>query len=300
MNSFNDYEYINLKVENGNVKSRDFLRDNGISSRFLRASIDNKNIYLNKKPLLKNIRLNEGDIVSIKIPDEDYNASIEYRDINICYEDEDIIVLNKEPYMVTHTAKDDVEHTLLNYMCGYFEKNKINRKVRFVNRLDRDTSGLVIVAKNAFSHYKISEQFKGEIVKEYLALCQGNMKENEIVIEEAIGLSEDGIKREINSLGQYAKSVVTLIENMGDICLVKVRIFTGRTHQIRVHLKHIGLSILGDTLYSEKSELIGRQALHCYHMKFKSSREGKELDLYAPMPEDMQKIVDKLKHIEEM
>lgn len=279
-------DFLNFKVDK-KMNTNDFLRERGFSSRLIRKSIREKLIYLNGKNLQENKKLKLNNIISVKIPDELPNGLVEHMPLDILYEDEDIIAINKPPYMVTHTAKDDLSGTLLNYVCGYFDEISLKRKARFANRLDRDTSGIVIIAKSAYAHANISEQFERQITKRYLAIVQGILEKKEGLIEKPIARSDDGIKREVNYvLGKYSKTSYKVIREYDNMSLLDVQLFTGRTHQIRVHLKSIGHPIVGDSLYNCKSSFINRQALHCYYMQIKKVRTAENIEIYAKEPDD--------------
>lgn len=290
---FNKRDYLIFNVEeDNNEKIKDFLRRNLISQRMIRKAIKSNSIYLNGKATYKNDSLKRGDELSIKFEEEKLNGKRQFKDLDIIFENEDLIFINKEPFMVTHTAKDDIEDTLLNYMCDYFYRNGINRKVRFVNRLDRDTSGIVIIAKNSYAQNFLTREFKeNKVVKKYLAITEGIFEKKEGVIEEPIGLSSDGIKREVTSDGKYSKTAYRVIKEKNGLSFVELRLFTGRTHQIRVHLKAINHPIIGDSLYNKSSDLINRQALHSYYLKIKLPREEKYIEIKADLPEDFKKII---------
>ncbi|MGO3752308.1 MAG: RluA family pseudouridine synthase [Peptoniphilaceae bacterium] len=292
MNTLDSLNYISFDIEEERCKIREFLNKKNLSSRFIRSSIKNKNIYLNGRLAEKNLLLKTGDKLSIRFEDERSNAEIQYRHLDIIYEDQDILVINKEPGMVTHTAKDDVKDTLLNYVAGYFYKNNIRRKVRFVNRLDRDTSGIVIVAKNPLAHSKIQDQFQKTTDKHYIAIVDGYVNNEKGLIDKAIGLSSDGIRREVRKDGKQAKTEYEIVKRNQEFSVLKVKLITGRTHQIRVHLKDMGHPILGDTLYFKESKLINRQALHCYKMTILHPRSNEKIEFIASYPSDMSFIGD--------
>lgn len=291
-------EYFKFICKKNNVKLREYLKEEGISSRYYREVTKEAFIKVNDKITKNNKALKKGDEIFVKIPEEKYNASIEKGEIHVLYEDEDVIVVNKEPYMVTHTAKEDISNTLLNYACYYFKTKDLKRKVRFANRLDRDTSGIVIICKNAFAHFRISEQFsQDEVIKNYIAITEDNFKEKSGIIEEPIIRTDDGIKRAVSPEGKYCKTGYEVLKSNGKFAIVKLRLYTGRTHQIRVHLSHMGCSIIGDSLYGEESEFIERQALHSSHIEFLQPRSGEKIIVDAPLFQDMKKlkeIVDRL------
>lgn len=270
------------------TSQKEFMRDK-LSSRFIKSSIKSNNIFKNDVLSIRDTSLKKGDIIRVDFPDENPNGEVQHMDLDIVYEDRDILVINKPPNMVTHTSRGDMSNTLLNYTLGYFEEIGLKRKVRFVNRLDRDTSGLVIAAKNSFAHAMISEQFQNGVVKEYLAMVKGTPKD--MLIEAPIARGEDGILREVREDGKYSKTSVKLLKSFGEYSLVRLRLYTGRTHQIRVHMKHIGHPLLGDSLYSEDTTL-ERQALHSFKVIFNSPREG-HIELTAKLPDDMKRLLIK-------
>lgn len=290
---FNSKDYLRYICNTDKIKLKDFLKDEGVSARFYREVTRESVILVNGDITRRNKTLYKGDEVLVKFPEENLNGEAQKGPFHILYEDDDIIVVNKEPYMVTHTAKDNIDNTLLNYACYYFQENDIKRKVRFANRLDRDTSGIVIVCKNAFAHARISEQFEEDtVVKNYVAATKNNFKEKEGIIEEPIIRTEDGIRRAVAEGGKYCKTGYSVIDESDDFAIVRLRLYTGRTHQIRVHLQFIGCPIVGDTLYGEKDEKIKRQALHCYYMEFDQPRTGKRLEIEAPLFDDMKSLVE--------
>ena len=291
---FNSKDYFKYKCNKDNIKLKDFLKDEGISSRFYREVTRESVILVNGEITRKNKTLNKNDEVLIKIPEENLNAEAQEGNINILYEDDDILVVNKEPFMVTHTSKDNMDHTLLNFTCYYFQKNNIKRKVRFANRLDRDTSGIVIICKNSHAHSQISEQFeKDTVVKKYIAVTKNNFKEKKGIIEYPIKRSDDGIRRIVAEDGKYCKTGYEIMEENEKYAIVKLRLYTGRTHQIRVHLSYMNCPIVGDTLYGSESEDINRQALHCYYIEFNQPRTGERLKIEAPLFEDMRSLIEK-------
>ena len=286
MYRLNSKDFLNFRA-NKNIKINDYLKERGVSSRLIRKSVKSEKIYLNGKLIKKNKKLKVNDIISLRFEDEEPNGKVEKKALDILYEDDDLILINKEPFTVTHTAKDDSDGTLLNYLLGYFDENKIKRKVRFVNRLDRDTSGIVVACKNSFTQDKISGDFRDKVEKKYLAICSGIFKEKEGIIDAPIATSEDNIRREVNYvIGKKSITSYKVLEEYDKMSLVMLTLYTGRTHQIRVHLSHLGHPIIGDSLYGEKSELINRQALHSYSIKFKLPRNDEEIEIFAKVPKD--------------
>lgn len=290
MYRLNSRDFLNFRFRgnSGNkIKVNDFLKEKGVSSRLIRKSVKNGNIYLNSRVNRKNKILRENNLISLRFQDEEPNGKIEHRDLDILYEDDDLLMVNKEPFMVNHTAKDDSEGTLLNYTLGYFEENNIKRKVRFINRLDRDTSGIVLVAKNSFAQDKVTSDFDKNVEKKYIAIVEGILDEKEGIIDGPIATSEDGIRREVNYIiGKKSLTSYKVLEEYENMSLVLLTLHTGRTHQIRVHMAHISHPVLGDSLYGSKSDLINRQALHSYSLKFRLPRNNKAIEICAKLPKD--------------
>ena len=299
MDLFNENEkYINIKVNNDELGIKEFLDKQNLSSRLFRKLYKNKHIYVNGKFLRKGLKIKKGDIVTIYMEDEIDNTIPEDFDINIVYEDYDLLILNKQPNMVVHLTKSHQENTLSNGISYYLKKNNIKRKIRFVNRLDMDTTGLLIVAKNPFAHQQMALQFEAEEVeKKYLAIVSGLMEKDEDYIDLPIGREEEkSIKKMVTKDGQESLSKYIVKERYGDSSLIDVQIFTGRSHQIRVHLSHIGHPIVGDSLYGKDSDLISRQALHSYYLKIKQPRTKEEIEIIAPLPKDMEYLIEQIKN----
>lgn len=291
---FEDSEYVvNLTNNLGNLTLREFLESSDISGRLARKLYKEKNILVNGKFLRKDIKVKNGDKITLLLGEEKEELLPEEMDMDIVYEDMDLLILNKAPNMVVHPTKSHQENTLSNGIAYHFMKNNIKKKVRFVNRLDMDTTGLLIVAKNSFSHQQMALQFENNtVVKKYMAIVKGIIESDEGVIDLPIGREEDrSIRKEVDSDGQSALSEYKVIERLQDKTLVEVRIYTGRSHQIRVHMSHIGHPVLGDSLYGEESTLIDRQALHSYYLKCSHPRTKKAMEFTAELPLDMKRII---------
>ncbi|MBU5257040.1 RluA family pseudouridine synthase [Tissierella praeacuta] len=299
MNLFEESENIVVfEVQEDRLDLEDFLSSKDISGRLFRKLYKAKQIYVNGKFKRKGLTLEKGAVVSIYMEDESENTKPEKMDIDIVYEDFDFLILNKQPNIVVHPTKSHQENTLSNGISYYFKEKGIKKKIRFVNRLDMDTTGILIVAKNPFAHQQMALQFEShKVEKKYQAIVDGIVEKDEDYIDLPIGREEDkSIRKTVTEEGQDALTKYTVIERYKEATLLDVQIFTGRSHQIRVHLDHIGHPIIGDSLYNKESPYIDRQALHSYYLKVKHPRTKEAIEFIAPLPKDMEKLIDHLKN----
>lgn len=295
MNLFEESEEIVIfeAEKEDNLKSFLFSRD--ISGRLLRKLQKKKHIYINGKSNKMTSKVKKGDLVSIYMEGESNNFELQKMDLDIIYEDHDLLILNKKPHMVVHPTKSHEKNTLSNGIAYYFNEKDIRRKIRFVNRLDMNTSGILIVAKNQFAHQQISLQFeKNTVEKRYRALVEGVVEEDKALIDLGVGREKTAIERSVVEVNR-ALTEYRVIERYKNASLVDIKLFTGKTHQIRVHMKEIGHPIIGDSLYNKESDFIDRQALESYYLKIKSPRNREELVLSIDMSEDFKKLIKHLK-----
>ena len=256
------------------------------------------------KEYLKLKQIQENDKISVEIPEpKQIELKAQNIPIEIIYEDSDIIVVNKPKGMVVHPANGNPDGTLVNAIMAICKDSLsgIGGEIRpgIVHRIDKDTSGLLIVAKNDNAHVKMSEQIKNhEVKKTYIALVRGVFKENEATIDMPIGRStSDRKKMAVNKNGKNAITHIKVLKRFDKYTLLKVNIETGRTHQIRVHLSHIGYPIVGDYTYSNgknEFDVIG-QCLHAQKLEFKHPITQKDMCLEAELPQYFKDILDKLK-----
>ena len=299
---------LEKKIENiseEGIKLRDYLkREMGISTRLIRSASIQKRIFVNDVVVKMNKTVRNGEVIKIDLEkDESQNIAPEKMDLDIVFEDEDILVINKRPFMVVHPTKTYQSGTLANGVINYFQESGQNCIVRLVSRLDMNTSGLIIIAKNQYSHGMLSKAMsENNVEKRYLAIAHGIFKEKQGTIDAPIyrpeGI-ENGTRRVIDERGQRSITHYKVVEEFEDASLVECKLETGRTHQIRVHLSHLGHPIFGDVLYGDGDNehgLIERQALHAFGLNFKSPRTGEELSLRAEMPEDMKELIKKIKN----
>lgn len=273
-----------------NIKS--ILREKLSFSERLYKKVKKDYIFVNGAKIGYDTILHSGDIITIDLNfDEDNSNIVPNKDIilNILYEDEWMIIVNKPSGIPVHPSMDHFEDSLSNAIKYYYDSIGIHKKIRPVNRLDKDTSGIVIFAKSEY----IQENLKN-YQKEYLGIACGHL-EGIGTIDAPIARKEKSIiERCINENGDSAITHYEVIKNIDDknITLVKCILETGRTHQIRVHMAHIGHPLLGDSLYGTHSDLINRQALHAYHISFIHPVTRKKIDIVCELPEDMTYVVN--------
>jgi len=252
-------------------------------------------ISINDGKIPKNHIISEKDVIKVLMHDEKSDYISQEKDLDILFEDEDIIIFDKPAGIVSHPTKSHLENTMLNYAQWIFEKKNIESKVRFISRLDMDTSGIITIAKNAFSHYALSQGFLSDkIQKRYTAIVSGDTSilSDSGTIAEKIEKSEDGIKRIISDNGQDAITHYKIVKRGEKYSVLELLLETGRTHQIRVHLSHLGLPIIGDELYGGDMSVMSRQALHCHSLEIISPRSMEKISVTSPYPKDMQDIIN--------
>ncbi|AXU71022.1 TPA: RluA family pseudouridine synthase [Clostridioides difficile] len=292
------YNLISYTNEEEMTLKEVLLAKLNFSVRSLSKMKREKSVLVNgvyKKPSLK---VYSGDLIEVKIDEEKANFEPQDLNLQIIYDDFDIIMVNKPPFMVVHPTKSHYDKTIANGISYYIDNQKENVKIRFVNRLDMNTSGLVIVAKNAYAHHTLSTAMsENKVEKKYITVVDGIIKENEGTIDEPIYRpTEDSIKRIIDERGQSSVTHYKVIERLENATVLEVSLETGRTHQIRVHMAHIGHGIIGDELYGYvDEELINRQALHAYKLEFEQPRTKEKLKFKADIPEDMKELISKLR-----
>ena len=298
------YKYIVKNEAQGKRLDKYVTEQNTeITRTAVQRLIDEKNILVNGKEQKASYKVNENDVVEVEIP-EPKKIEIKAEDIpiEVIYEDSDIIVVNKPKGMVVHPGNGNVDGTLVNAIMAKCEGSLsgIGGEIRpgIVHRIDKDTSGLLIVAKNDKAHVNLSEQIKEHKVKKtYIALVRGVVKENEATIDMPIGRSKtDRKKMAVCKDGKNAVTHIKVLKRWEHYTLLQVNIETGRTHQIRVHLSYIGYPIIGDYTYSNGKNEFGvvGQCLHAQKLEFKHPITNKIMELEAPLPEYFQEIIQKL------
>ena len=298
-----------LKVEKKEEKKRIDAYISERKENFTRSKvqrlIEEKKITVNGKNVKSSYKVQENDTIEI-IEEEPIQTDIKPQDIplDVIYEDKDIIIINKQKGMVVHPANGNYDGTLVNAVMAKCKDSLsgIGGEIRpgIVHRLDKDTSGAIIVAKNDEAHVNLSNQIKNhEVTKTYIALVRGIIKENEATIKMPIARSKtDRKKMAVAPKGKEAITHFEVLERFENkYTLLKVNIETGRTHQIRVHMSYIGYPLIGDEVYSNgKNEFgIKGQCLHAWKLDFRHPITEKPMHIEAKMPEYFEEVIEKLK-----
>lgn len=275
---------------------RDILSDQMRLSHSLVVKLKQQHkIRVNNTLTRTSYRVQPGDLIAIDLNLEENNEIIpEAIPLNIIYEDPDYLAVNKPPAMAVHPGNRSLRGTLANAVTYYWQQSGRNILFRPINRLDKDTSGLVLIAKSQFAHQSIFQQQKNRrIRRRYFALVEGLIKEDHGRIDQPIArLDGCGRMRVADPTGQSAITNYQVLKRYRDYTYLLLQLETGRTHQIRVHLSYLGHPVCGDTLYGKSFSLLDRQALHAGILSFIHPRTGKELTLTAPLPGDLQRALD--------
>ncbi len=265
-----------------------------ISERLIIKLKASKQIYLNNKATFVNQKLQIGDIICCNLDFEESCDNIVpiKIELDILYEDNALLIVNKPPFMPVHPSMDHYEDSLSNGIKYYFNSIGLKRKIRPVNRLDKNTSGIVIFAKNEYIQECLVKQMKTNIFeKKYIALVDGII-DKEQIIEAPIARKQDSIiERCVDISGDDAITVIKPLKSFENYTLIECILKTGRTHQIRVHTSYIGHPILGDDLYGRKSDKIYRQALHAYKIRFIHPITKKEIEIESKIPKDIEELI---------
>ena len=280
------------------------MKDKDLSRAAVQRMIEEGNVLVNSKNTKMAYKISLGDEITI-IKEKPREIEIKAEDIplDIIYEDNDILVVNKQKGLVVHPGNGNPDGTLVNAIMNKCKDSLsgIGGEIRpgIVHRIDKDTSGLLIIAKNDKAHINMSEQIKNhEVKKTYIALVRGKTKENQATIDMPIARSnKDRTKMAVSKNRKNAITHFEVIERFSGYTLLKVNIETGRTHQIRVHLSQIGYPIVGDFVYSNGKNPFGVQGqmLHSSELEFKHPITGKEMKLQACLPEYFEEVLEKLR-----
>lgn len=287
-----------ILAEKLNIK--EFLEDHSsFSARRVKQLLKQKKIQINGKTAYYDSNVKRGDKVVFDMSENHQDTTVpEEISLDIIYEDEYYLAVNKPAGILVHPTQNHPGNTLANGIKFYFLSKGLDIPVRFANRIDMDTSGLVVIAKSGVAHSAIASQFNEESCKKiYIAIAEGHFEKVNGVIDRPIGIDDDNpIRRTIREDGQKCITEYEVLEQYEKSALIRLNLITGRTHQIRVHLSSIGHPLLGDKLYEGNMQNIQRQALHAYEMVFKHPYKSSEMKLQAELPRDMQALIELLKN----
>ncbi len=297
-------ETVTAEAEDAGTRADVFLAAKlGVSRSNMQKLLEDGRVKRGEKIIKANYKVRAGEMFVVDIPEpEPIEAVPENIPLDIIYEDDDVVVLNKARGMVVHPAPGNYTGTLVNallYHCSNL--SGINSAIRpgIVHRLDKDTSGIMIVAKNDAAHISLSQQIQSKTaVRTYLAVVRGNIKTDSGTIETQIARDKTDRKKMavVKEGGRDAITDYEVLERFGKYTLVRCKLRTGRTHQIRVHMEYLGYPLVGDPKYSPMKTPFGikGQALHSHTLEFTHSRTGERMKFEAPLPEDMHKIITRL------
>lgn len=286
------------------VYLRDVFRKKLPLSHALLAKLKvQEKISVNGQIARTNYRLQPGDVVTVDLNlEESSHITPQNIPVEIIYEDADILVVNKPPGLAVHPVKNRLEGTLANALTYYWLQQGESRLFRPINRLDKGTSGLILIGKSQYAHQAMFRQQKQRLIKRsYQALVEGEFKEDRGTIDLPIGHADPGSNacRRVDPVaGKPAITHYQVIKRYQNYTLLSLHLETGRTHQIRVHLSYLGYPICGDSLYGSKSSLLSHQALHAGHISFLQPRSLEPLEFQVKPPADMQHLLETLPPLE--
>ncbi|MEK4406641.1 RluA family pseudouridine synthase [Sporosarcina sp. FSL K6-6792] len=290
-----------FQVDEGGILLREFLHAKGISKRTLTATkYDGGDIRVNG--FERNVRhpLQSGDEVLIIFPSEEPSPGLlpETGDLSIVYEDEALIIVDKPAGQSTIPSRDHPNGTMANAVAGKFAKERLPATVHVVTRLDKDTSGLICIAKNRHIHHLLSEQMTNSgFHRQYIALVEGHIERDQFSIVQPIGRKDGSIiERIVREDGQFARTDVEVLGRSDikghQLTKIALTLYTGRTHQIRVHMRWAGHPLHGDDLYGGSHGLIGRQALHCAMIGFLHPLTSEKVEFRCDIPLDIKRLTN--------
>ncbi len=295
---------INSEEEGQRIDKYLSIMIEGKSRSFIQGLIDEKKVKANSKVIKSNYKLKKGDFIEVEVPEPvELNVSAEEMNLDIVYEDEDVLVVNKEKGIVVHPAPGNYTGTLVNGILHHCsDLSGINGVIRpgIVHRIDKDTSGILVIAKNDEAHNDLAVQFKEHSIKrEYYALVEGKFSNVKGTVDKPISRDKkERIKMAINSDGKRAVTHYEVLEQYDKgVSLVKCTLETGRTHQIRVHMASIGHPLVGDLVYGYKRQKfnIEGQALHAKTLGFIHPRTKEYMEFTSELPNYFKELLEKLR-----
>jgi 23S rRNA pseudouridine1911/1915/1917 synthase len=274
-----------------------FMHENNIPLKLVVLDNGKQLIYVNNDLKTKDDTIKKGDTLKIVIPDEKWDASIKPEDIplDIHYEDEYFLIVNKPADMQVMISKAHPSGTLANALNFYYQKQDIKSQIHFINRLDKETSGLMLVAKNRFIRFLFSEKTTNVVTREYLALLDGILDNKRLCIDLPISRVEGTIKREVTLTGEDCSTSYEVVKEYKKFSLVRILSETGKIHQIRVHFSHFHYPIIGDELYNKNRYPVNQLLLLSNKITFLHPLKDTTVDITLPMPKAFQDFIDKIK-----
>jgi 23S rRNA pseudouridine1911/1915/1917 synthase len=271
----------------------------GVSRRMIQKLTRAKGLRHNRKPAWLAAKVRAGDVIAARLQMGE-TAGLEpvEMELAIVHEDAEVLVVDKPPFLLVHPTAPEQDRTLAHGVAWHLREQGLHAAVHPVHRIDRDTSGLVLFAKTGHAHHRLDVQLRaGEIRREYLALVDGVMADDRGTIDAPIARDpRNPSLRAVREGGEAALTRYEVVERFAAATLVRLELETGRTHQIRVHMRHAGHPVLGDRQYGRKGlDTIKRQALHAARLAFVHPSSGERLELEAPLAPDMQTAVDQLR-----
>ncbi|MCY9010770.1 RluA family pseudouridine synthase [Bacillus inaquosorum] len=284
----------NITSAEDGMTVKEYAGELGISKRLLTdIKFGGGDLLINGEHVTVKYVLREGDLFVVKFPEEQVSETLlaEPVPLDILYEDEHVLVINKQPYVSSIPSREHPSGSIANGIIHHYQKNGVRATVHLVTRLDRDTSGVMLVAKHRFAHSILSSAQKNGLVKRrYAAVVHGRMT-GEGTVDAPIGRHPDSIiERRVTPDGQKAVTHFYVTRATDDITSVTLQLETGRTHQIRVHMSYLGHPLCGDTLYGGTRQKIGRQALHSEHLSFIHPLTQENMTFHATLPQDMKEL----------
>ena len=282
---------INITNEYAGKTIKEFLKINNIGRGKVEAIRVNKQALLNDNVVSLETKLKENDCLSFVI-EEQIDFVADDKKLDVVYEDDYILIVNKPANMIIHPDDKSKSGTLVNLVANYYKNNNINRKVRYVHRIDKETTGLVIFAKDFISEARLLKDIESHVLKRnYLAFVEGTFKKKKGTIDAPIGQDRHiNGKMCVSPSGKNAITHYEVIKEYLNISLVKFSLQTGRTHQIRVHCKYINHPLLGDVMYGGDYQYINRVALHSYEVVFTHPITKMLINVNCDIPNDMGKL----------
>lgn len=288
-----------IDTENTGKLIRYYLQHvHGFSRKIIKSIVHNDGkILVNGEPKTVRYPLREGDELSVIFPKEQRGHYLTPEDLPlvVVYEDDDVLVIEKPPGVATVPSGIHRSGTIANAVLGHYERQGISYTFHVVTRLDRDTSGLLLIAKHRYSHSLLVRSQKARAIsRSYQAVVEGHLENKNGTIDAPIGRKDGSIiERIVRDDGKYARTHYEVLKESEQHSLVDIRLETGRTHQIRVHFAHIGHPLAGDDLYGGSTDFISRQALHCHWLQFENPLSKETLEFSLPPADDMEALVKK-------